>query len=251
MMTRSLIGLVALAAAVGFATAAWATDHDALKKIVVEQCAPHMQAGNGPAPCASVDLANGSAVLKDIKGKTQYLLIPTKVVTGIDDPQILAQDAPNYWQAAWEARKFVMDQAHGYLAQDDVGMAINSAYGRSQYQLHIHVDCIRVDVKKALEANRNKIGPAWADLDVDLAGHRYRAMSIQGDDLKAQNPFILLADGSPAVRADMGRQTLAVVGMFLANNKYGFVLLNDRANIAALDFASSSKLLDQDCAVLN
>lgn len=251
MMTRSLIGIVALVAALGLATAAWATDHDALKKIVVEQCAPHMQAGNGPAPCASIDLANGSAVLKDIKGKTQYLLIPTKVVTGIDDPQILAADAPNYWQAAWTARSFVETAAGKAIPREDVGLAINSAYGRSQYQLHIHVDCIRPDVKQALHANLDKVGTSWADLDVELAGHRYRAMRISGDDLSAQNPFRLLADSDPAIRADMGRQTLAAIAATFADGKNGFILLNDRANIAALDFASSSNLLDQDCAVLN
>jgi CDP-diacylglycerol pyrophosphatase len=248
---RFRIGIAVLAATLGLATAAWATDHDALKKIVVEQCAPHMQAGGGPAPCASVDLADGSAVLKDIKGKTQYLLIPTKVVTGIDDPQILAPDAPNYWQAAWMARSFVETAAGRAIPRDDVGLAINSAYGRSQYQLHIHVDCIRPDVKQALHANLDKVGTTWADLDVDLAGHRYRAMRILGDDPGAQNPFRLLADSDPAVRADMGRQTLAVIAATFADGKDGFVLLNDRANLLKMDFASSSNLLDQDCAVLN
>ena len=90
-----------------------------------------------------------------------------------------------------------------------------------------------------------------ADLDVDLVGHRYRAMRIDGDDLSAKNPFRLLADSDPAIRADMGRQTLAVVAVTFADGRNGFVLLNDRANILALDFAASSKLLDQDCAVLN
>jgi CDP-diacylglycerol pyrophosphatase len=243
--------IAALAVAALFASAEARADHDALKKIVLEQCAPHMQAGQGPAPCAAVDLTGGTAVLKDIKGPTQFLLIPTKIVTGIDDPQILAPDAPNYWQAAWEARKFVEQQVGKPVPRDDVGLAINSAYGRSQYQLHIHVDCIRADVKQALHANLGKIGTAWADLDVDLVGHRYRAMRIDGDDLSTKDPFRLLADSDPAVRADMGRQTLAAVAVTFADGRNGFVLLNDRANILALDFASSSKLLDQDCAVLN
>ncbi len=250
-ITQLRIGIVTLAAALGLATAAWATDHDALKKIAVEQCAPHMQAGSGPAPCASVDLASGSAVLKDIKGKTQYLLIPTKIVTGIDDPQILAADAPNYWQAAWAARSFVEAAAGKPIPRDDIGLAINSAFGRSQYQLHIHVDCIRPEVKQALSANLEKIGPSWANLEVDLAGHRYRAMRILGDDLSTQNPFRLLADSDPAVRADMGRQTLAVIAATFADGKNGFILLNDQANLVKMDFASSSNLLDQDCAVLN
>jgi len=242
---------IAFLAVFCFASEACAADHDALKKIVLEQCVPHMQSGGDPAPCAAVDLAGGTAVLKDIKGKTEFLLIPTKIVTGIEDPQILAPDTPNYWQAAWAARKFVAERAGKPVPRDDVGLAINSAYGRSQNQFHIHVDCVKAGVKKSLTANMGKIGTAWADLDVDLAGHRYRAMRIDGDDLLGKDPFRLLADSDPAVRADMGRQTLAVIPATLADGKNGFILLNDRANIAALDFASSSNLLDQDCAVLN
>jgi CDP-diacylglycerol pyrophosphatase len=245
------IRVAAAAAAALLASTEARADHDALKKIVVDQCAPHMQAGQGPAPCAAVDLKGGTAVLKDIKGKTQFLLIPVKIVTGIDDPQILAADAPNYWQAAWEARKFVEERAGKPIPRDDIGLAINSAYGRSQYQLHIHVDCVRADVKQALDANLDKIGTGWAELKVDLAGHRYRAIRVDADDLSAQNPFRLLANSDPAARADMGRQTLAVIPVTFTGGKPGFVLLNDRANIAALDFASSSNLLDQDCAVLN
>jgi CDP-diacylglycerol pyrophosphatase len=243
--------LLAAAAGALHASTEARAGHDALKKIVLEQCVPHAQRGQGPAPCAAVDLKDGSAVLKDIKGKTQFLLIPTKVVTGIDDPQILAADAPNYWQAAWEARKFVAERAGKLIPRDDIALAINSAYGRSQYQLHIHVDCVRADVKQALKTNLDRIGTAWADLNVDLQGHRYRAMRVESDDLSGRDPFRLLADNDPAARADMGRQTLAAVPVTFAGGKNGFVLLNDRANIAALDFASSSNLLDHDCAVLN
>jgi CDP-diacylglycerol pyrophosphatase len=242
---------IALFTAFAFAPEALAADHDALKKIVVDQCVPNMKAGGGPAPCAAVDLAGGTAVLKDIKGKTEFLLIPTKIVSGIDDAQILAPDAPNYWQAAWAARKFVEARAGKPVPRDDIGLAINSAYGRSQNQFHIHVDCVKAGVKQSLTANMGKIGTAWADLDVDLAGHRYRAMRIDGDDLTGKDPFRLLADSDLAVRADMGRQTLAVIPATLADGRNGFILLNDRTNIAALDFASSSNLLDQDCAVLN
>src|ERR1700761_462775 len=75
-------------------------DHDALWKIVHDQCVPDQTGHHDPGPCAAVDLTEHWAVLKDISGKTQFLLIPTDRVTGIEDPQILASNAPNYWKAA-------------------------------------------------------------------------------------------------------------------------------------------------------
>jgi CDP-diacylglycerol pyrophosphatase len=226
-------------------------DSDALKKIVIDQCVPHLQARQNPAPCASVDMAGGTALLKDRNGKTQFLLIPTNVVTGIEDKQILAADAPNYFAAAWAGRHLVAEQAGKPIPRDDIGLSINSAYGRSQNQLHIHIDCISPAVKQALHDNDGKIGPRWAPLDVDLVGHRYRAMKIDGDDLGPRNPFRLLADGDPDAAEDMGRETLTVVGAVFPDGKPGFYLLGDRASVVGMDMASSASLLDHDCTVLN
>ena len=226
-------------------------DSDALKKIVIDQCVPHLQARQNPAPCASVDMAGGTALLKDRNGKTQFLLIPTKVVTGIEDKQILVTDAPNYFGAAWAGRHLVEEQAGKPIPREDVGLSINSAYGRSQNQLHIHIDCVQPAVKQALRDNDGKIGQHRAPLDVDLVGHRYRAMKIDGDDLGQRNPFKLLAEGDPDAAADMGRETLTVVGAVFPDGKPGFYLLADRASVVGMDAASSASLLDHDCAVLN
>jgi CDP-diacylglycerol pyrophosphatase len=226
-------------------------DSDALKKVVIDQCVPHFEARQNPAPCASVDMAGGTALLKDRDGKTQFLLIPTIVVTGIDDKQILAADAPNYFQAAWAGRHLVAEQAGKPIPRDEIGLSINSAYGRSQNQLHIHIDCIQPSVRQALSANDGRIGPHWGELDVDLVGHRYRAMRLDGDDLDLRNPFKLLAEGDPAAAADMGRETLTVVGAVFPDGKPGFYLLSDRASVVGMDMASSASLLDHDCAVLN
>ena len=42
----------------------------------------------------------------------------------------------------------------GPVPDDRLGMAINSAYGRSQNQLHIHLTCLREDVRRQLQAER-------------------------------------------------------------------------------------------------
>ena len=120
-----------------------AADPDALWKIVHDRCVPHATAGEGPGPCSFVDLAGGYAVLKDIRGATQFLLIPTARIAGIESPKILQPGSPNYWQAAWAARRFVDEKAGRSLPRQDIGLAINAASRRSQNQLRSLPACTR------------------------------------------------------------------------------------------------------------
>src|SRR5271169_3668763 len=82
-----------------------AADPDALWKLVHDKCVPDQQQNDDPAPCAVVDQregdAKGYAVLKDLVGATQYLLIPTARVPGIESPLLLAPEAPNCFADAW------------------------------------------------------------------------------------------------------------------------------------------------------
>lgn len=197
-------------------------DPNALWTIVDGQCVPDERASGTPAPCAEVDLGRRSAVLKDLVGATQFLLIPTDRVTGIEDPAILAPDAPDYFAAAWRARTFVEQRAGVPIPRDWMSLAINSAADRTQDQLHIHVDCVRADVRESLMRNASALGPAWAPFPEPLAGDTYEAMTLTGDDI-TDNPFRLLA----AHTADMGDQTLVAVGTHLADGSPGFVLLAD------------------------
>jgi CDP-diacylglycerol pyrophosphatase len=228
---------------------AMAANPDALWHIVHDQCAPDMATKHMPAPCEAVDLAGAYAVLKDIHGATQLLLIPTDRITGIEDPLILAPGAKNYWQDAWAARPIFQRRAPKPVPREDLALAINSKYGRSQNQLHIHIDCIQPDVRAALKANEARIGRNWALLDIDLAGHRYRARRLEGADFGSANPFRLLAQ-DPQARADMGRETLVAVGMTFAGGKPGFILLSDQANPLLGNIGHGEDLLDPACKVL-
>ena len=179
----------------GIAPTARAADPSALWHIVHDRCVPDEQEQHDPAPCAEVDLTGGYAVLKDLDGNTQFLLIPTARVGGIEDEVVLAPDAPNYLAAAWQARRFVDQRAGHDLPRDDIALAINSVYGRTQDQLHIHIDCIRPDVRAALTQHQAAIGPRWADFPVPLAGHHYRAMRLDQRRTSA-----------PPTRSDCSRQ---------------------------------------------
>ena len=251
--TQRQVGLCAIAIglfACAAAPSARAAHPNALWRVVHDLCATDVEVSGNPAPCAKVDLARGIAILKDIRGATQLLLVPTKRISGIEDPQLLEPASPNYWQAAWEARPLFEQRAGQPVPRDEIGLAINSAYGRSQSQLHIHIDCIRPDVRRALEADESRIRSRWSTLNVALAGRHYRAMRLNGADLGARDPFKLLARNDPRARANMGRETLVVVGASFKGGRPGFVLLSGRAKLRMSDQGHGEELLDHSCKVL-
>jgi CDP-diacylglycerol pyrophosphatase len=187
-------------------------------------------------------------VLKDLVGATQFLLIPTGRVTGIESPELLAPDAPNYFAAAWRAKSFVDERAGWTLPRDWVSLAVNSEDARTQDQLHIHVDCVRRDVHDALRRHRAAVGPQWAPFPVPLVGHDYSAIAVDGADLDDVDPFQLLADGIGGARSDMGAQTLVVVGTEMPDGAPGFIVLADHVDVAAGDIAGGEALQDhQSC----
>src|SRR5580698_9349230 len=228
--------------------AAQASNPNVLWQIVHGQCVPDEQQHGDPKPCAEVDLAGGFAVLKDIAGASQFLLIPTTQVGGIEDRSLLAPFARNYFADAWQARGLVEKALGHAMPPDMLSLAINSDSGRTQDQLHIHIDCIRADVRDALLSERPNIGWRWTALKTPLAGHQYRAMRVTGPTLFGHNPFKLLAWGEPGARADMGPHTLVVVGMMFGKVP-GFVVLDDRADLAHGDWGSGEELQDHACAL--
>jgi len=229
------------------------TDALGLWRIVHGQCVAHFVASHDPAPCQAVHLDNGedagTAVLKDLVGATQFLVIPTRRVSGIEDAVLLAPGAANYFADAWGEIGRVAGAAHAELARDALSLAVNAVSGRSQDQLHIHLDCVRADVRDALRRMASGIGAAWAPLPEALDGHPYRAMRIDGDGLDGANPFRLLAEGVPGAGGEMGRHTLVVVGMVFAGGAPGFVVLDDRSDPLRGDFGSGESLQDHDCAL--
>jgi CDP-diacylglycerol pyrophosphatase len=228
---------------------AQASNPKVLWQIVHDQCVPGQQQHRDPKPCAEVDLAGGYAVLKDIKGATQFLLIPTTQLGGIEDRSLLAPFARNYFADAWQARSFVEKALGHAMPRDMLSLAINSASGRTQDQFHIHIDCIRADVRDALLRERPNIGWRWTVLKTPLAGHQYRARRVTGPTLFGHNPFKLLAWGVPGARADMGPHTLVVVGMVFNGKVPGFIILDDRADQAHGDWGSGEELQDHACAL--
>jgi CDP-diacylglycerol pyrophosphatase len=185
---------------------------DALWHIVHERCVPGQEHTSNPAPCVSLYIKDGYALLKDKVGVAQYLLIPTTAISGIESPALKNKNAPLYWRYAWESR----DLTSQHLRRDEIALAVNSAYGRSQNQLHIHIDCISPKTRWALIAHLSSISMDWAALSVKLNGHIYRARRIYSTYLRNVNPFELLAQEHEA-KNNMRAQTLVIVGVKFEN----------------------------------
>jgi CDP-diacylglycerol pyrophosphatase len=189
---------------------------------LVQRCMAHQQADGTPDPCLLVDPARGYAILKDIRGTTQFLLVATDRRWGIEDPRIAASDAPDYFAEGWSARGCVIRAAGHAVPEGALSLALNSVSGRSDGQLHIHIDLLRPEVMSKL--NREESA-------VTFAGHRYRLRHIAS--LSGSNLFATLAadTGGP-----IGDWTIVVAG----DPRGGFFVLEDRAQDG--DAASGEEL---------
>jgi CDP-diacylglycerol pyrophosphatase len=222
-----------------------------LWRIVSEQCLPHALAGKPPTPC--LDLVQGSstgpgrALLKDLVGVAQVLLIPTDEIAGIESPQALEPAAGAYWQAAWNARFFVYGLLQRPLPRDAIALAINSQRDRTQDQLHIHVDCLKSSVRSILRQRLGEISRVWSPVPLRLEGADYRAIRL--DALAGSNPFKLVAEQSPEASADMGAETIVVIGATFPDGADGFVLLENRAGRVPGGTAHGEDLQDHSCAL--
>jgi CDP-diacylglycerol pyrophosphatase len=244
-----ILNLSVAACLSAFASPAYA-EPNALWQIVHGECVPHFEAGLGPKPCERVDLdggvEQGVAILKDLVGVSQMLAIPTRRITGIEDPQMLAPNAPPVFAVAWAAKTLVEERLRRALPREAVGLAINSAWARSQDQFHVHVDCVAIPVMKALVEYASALDGVWRAMTVPLHGRIYFARRVDSADLVDVAPLKLLADGLEGARAHMGAYSLAAVGATF-NGKPGFVLLADQFSLEGGGHAED--LQDHDCAI--
>ncbi len=155
------------------------------------------------------------AILKDLNGVAQMLAIPTRKIAGIEDPQMLAPDAPPVFADAWKAKAAASRRgsAASRCRARRSRSTINSKWSRSQQQLHVHVDCVAKPVAAALAEYRSALDDQLAA--DDRSSWPAEPISPAGSnsaDLADADPLKLLADGVPGAKANMGAWTLAAVG---------------------------------------
>ncbi|HDS0948819.1 TPA: CDP-diacylglycerol diphosphatase [Stenotrophomonas maltophilia] len=220
---------------------------DALWRLIERDC----QGAQGPrGACLQVqaEADRRDVLVKDSHGDYQFLLMPLDKVSGIESQALYRRGVPNYFAAAWQARTHTQQALAQPLPREVASLALNSPHGRSQHQLHIHVDCLRADVVQALADHDAALGTRWAPLPVPLRGHQYQARLLPGAELTA-NPLNLLAYDLSGP-ADVGNWSLLVAGHRDVQGGPGFILLATRLDPATGNDASSEELQDHACSVL-
>lgn len=242
-MRRTLAAFFALVALSASPPAAAFDGHtfgrDGLWRVVHGVCAPVSRVTGLAAPCLAVDHDKGFATLRAPDDATHIIVTPLEKVAGVESAGLLQQDAPNYWADAWSQRFWVAQGAGHQLSWGDLGMAINSLPGRSQDQLHIHVDCVDPRLKPAL-INVGRPRKNWFELDLRPWAGRYRARLLRPESLD-QNIFRMVAAEIPRARDHMEHETIAVIGFDDAKSGRGFVLLE------AGNGGHAEELLDHRC----
>lgn len=216
-----------------------------LWQIISEKCLSDMARNANPAPCQQVNLEQGYVTLKDLNGPLQYLLMPIEKITGMESPIILDPATPNFFADAWQQRNLLSERYGAPIADRVLSLAINAQYGRTQNQLHIHISCLRPDVRQQLDKLTPGLNAQWQS--VLLQKHHYRLRTLTLAELIQQSAFIRLANEVPDARGEMGKY-----GMALAQLPDGrLALLTLERNWLKLNRGSAEELQDHQCKMLN
>jgi CDP-diacylglycerol pyrophosphatase len=122
-----------------------------------------------------------------------------------------------------------MKKKYGAIISDEeISLAINSAFARSQNQLHIHISCIRSDVKLLISQNLDRINDDWSLFPGGILGHAYVARRISLSQLEMKNAFQLLANDLPEAKNHMNEFGLGLVAVKEKNGEMDFIMLADR-----------------------
>lgn len=210
---------------------------DRLWQIVSQQCQPGQERYHDPGPCLAVSLDQGYAIFNDARGPLHTLLIPTDRIPGIESEALLQNRAKNYFDYSWNQRHLLTQRAPFPVADGYLAQAINSRFGRTQNQLHIHLACLKPEVYSSLM--QHLPDDRWQPIAIPLNGRRYMGIRVSA----TADPFAQLAR---YVRAD--HDAMANFGLLrVMLNAHEAVLLTTRVDLMRLSVGNTESLLDTHC----
>lgn len=244
--TLIAVALVGVVVTAGCASVALSrkTSADALWKTVSQQCVPNQQKNNDPSPCRMVDLRYDYVVLKDRTGPLQFLLLPVEKITGIESPKLLHPATPNFFAEAWRSRHFLAEKRGQPINDSALSLTVNSLRGRTQNQLHIHISCLRQDIRQRLDAMTSTLNSKWQS--EQLGEHEYQVRTLTKDEMLKTSPFIIVANEIPGAREEMYKYGIA----FATLSDGRRVLMVVKRNLLLLNRGSAEELQDHSCSIL-
>jgi len=216
---------------------------------VVQACKEALLLFGNPFPCLKVHLGEDpdpSFAVVPNPGTRSVLLVPIKRITGIESPELLRTDSPNWWRYAWMARNFITQGTSRPIRRDDIALAINSREARSQDQLHIHVACVAPKILSRIRPFERAITHSWSPFPISLGSESWWAIRIEEKDLET-NLFPLLhrlAASSKGLMQDWG---MAAIAWTFAKGSDGFLVFATRHTDAFPDSGSGTSLVDPMC----
>jgi CDP-diacylglycerol pyrophosphatase len=205
-----------------------AADRDLLWNKVHNQCEVGYKTDGEYTPCSLIDEHKDYALLKDDNGPYQYLLLPLKKVTGIEDPFLISDNTPNYLFMAWEARDLVAEKAGNKLSESKISLAVNALNSRSQDQLHVHISCLSTPVRKMLDSvNFSTLDDNWHSLPVKFMGNTINVKTLTYEQFRDGNIFQEVAQKVAEDGKEMKYATLGVV-----SQKNDFLILQAEGDAA-------------------
>ena len=218
------------------------------------KCVPEMIQRQDPHPCVAVDVSHGEdqgyAVWKDQKGASHFLIIPTKRITGIEDPILQIPATPNYFAIAWSHANLVGQASRKNLVRTQIALNVNSVFARTQDQLHIHLDCVAPEVSAQLNHISGWVTEHWGSAMIVIEGIPFRVRRLESESLNQVDPFKMLAQDLGGHADEIGHHALGVVGAVFSDGKPGFYILDGyKSGIYLGRTASGDVLLDKSCAI--
>ncbi|WP_245458955.1 CDP-diacylglycerol diphosphatase [Rhizobium sp. CCGE531] len=218
--------------------------------LVVRACEVNSALTGSPYPCVKVvraeDPLSSYAVLREPADKERTILAPLADVPGIEDPRLLAAEAPNYFDAAWRERADELGQRAWKESPQNFALAINAASWRTQDRLHIHMGCETPRFRALLKTHATEIGSGRFTSLRTKAG--WWATFEAADDLSNLNPLKLVADGVDGARANMENVVVGVFGSTSPDGQHGFYILA-RVMGENKSRGSAEDMIDPKCTV--
>lgn len=172
-----------------------------------------------PYPCLTVDLSDGierGHVIFRPPLLHDTVFVPTRRITGVEDPFLLSPDAPNYFAQAWRARSIVTTPDGGAPARDRQLVIVNSALVRTQDQLHLHIGCL----KPAAHRMMTSVAPGlrvgeWRFVAPFVPHQPFWLLRLGRADLEGADPFRLAFEAFDFVVGDRAKLTIGLAGAII------------------------------------